>query len=231
MVDEKLPHSSIPHSTTCSCWHCMCRWMGEIHVVLSHVPCLCSYTVPLHLSALQLRLYQKHTNSMSGIEELYAIVNQVAKEQEATQKPSSQYSEPGPVINGKNAQIHCTSYLGPVWCGSATINVGWPILILVTYSHCTEAANVYDTLESALKQKEQLEMKKEVTAAMKKTTGSGVPPETSPQKTHPVHTQSALGALGGAGAAVSRMPHVLSLSHTHTHTHTHTRTHTHSHSH
>lgn len=48
---------------------------------------MCIYTF-IHT---QLRLYQKKTNSMSGIEELYAIVNQVAKEQEATQNPNSQY--------------------------------------------------------------------------------------------------------------------------------------------
>ena len=37
---------------------------------------------------------------MSGIEELYAIVNQVAEEQEATQKPNSQSI---PAQNGNNS--------------------------------------------------------------------------------------------------------------------------------
>lgn len=105
-----------------------------------------------------LRLYQKRTNSSSSINELYAIVNQVAKEQETTQQSSS-----------------------------------------LPESLANEAANVYDTLESALKQKDHLEMKRGVTAAMKQSVAGAA--EKSPH-TSPALTTSAVGALGGAGHTV-----------------------------
>ena len=77
---------------------------------------------------------------------------------------------------------------------------------------------MYDTLESALKQKEHLKVKSEVVASMKQSAEKNAPPS---------HMQSALGALGGAGAAVSHMhAHTHTLTHTHTHVHTHTHTHT-----
>ena len=63
-----------------------------------------------------------------------------------------------------------------------------------------EAANVYDTLESALKQKDHLETKRGVTAAMKQSVAAGA--EKFPHTT-PALTPSAVGAVGGAGHTVN----------------------------
>ena len=64
---------------------------------------------------------------------------------------------------------------------------------------------MYDTLESAIKQKEQLKMKTEVSAAMKQQPIAAGSERQTGKLAPPAHPHTALGTIGGAGAAVSHI--------------------------